>query len=69
MNKFTGLAAAIILIPLFIFILCCGRFGFVATLITSALILVGLFAIVGIGVAIVSLANFLNEIFGEDNRV
>ena len=66
MNKFMGIAAAIILIPLFIFILCCCLFGFVATLIATLLIIFGLVALAGIGAAIISLANFLNEIFGED---
>ena len=66
MNKFTGIAAAIILIPLFIFILCCFFFGFVATVITTLLLAFGLVALAGLGAAIISLANFLNEIFGED---
>ena len=66
MNKFIGIAAAIILVPLFIFVLCCYFFGFVATLITTALIVFCLIASVGVGAAVISLANFLNELFGED---
>lgn len=67
MNKFLGIAAAIILIPLFVFILCCYLFGFVATLIATVLIAFGLVALAGIGAAILALANFLNEFFGDGN--
>ena len=66
MNKFMDIAAAIILIPLFIFILCCYLFGFIATLIATILIFFGLVGIVGVGAAIISLAGFLDEMFGED---
>lgn len=67
MNKFTGIAAAIILIPLFIFIFCCYLFGFVATLIATVLIVFGLVALAGIGAAILALSNFLNEFFGDND--
>lgn len=67
MNKFFGIAAAIILIPLFIFIVCCGIFGFVATLIATLLIIFGFGIIAGVGAAIISLANFLNEVFGDND--
>ena len=66
MNKFVGVAAAIILIPLFIFIICCYFFGFVPTLIGTVLIGVGILLIVGLGAAILALAGFLDEMFGED---
>lgn len=67
MNKFLGIAAAIILVPLFLFFLCCYLFGFVATLITTILLIFGLVAIAGVGAAIISLSNFLNEVFGDND--
>ena len=67
MNKFLGIAAAIILIPLFIFIICCYFFGFIATLITTLLLAFGLVAIAGVGAVIIALANFLNDVFGDNS--